>query len=72
MVIRFGGIAAKKRPMGRKAANAFKKSLKPSPLKKSVTRCVFSLHGSWHKRVSFVGLSDYIKQGEITTYLPPF
>jgi hypothetical protein len=32
--MRFGGIAARKRPMGRKAARAFKKSLKPSPLKK--------------------------------------
>jgi hypothetical protein len=31
MVIRFGGIAAKKSPIGKKAANAFKKSLNPSP-----------------------------------------
>jgi len=30
MTIRFGGIAARKRPIGRKAASAFKKSLKLS------------------------------------------
>ena len=34
ITIRFGGMAARKRPMGRKAASAFRKSLKPSfPLK---------------------------------------
>ena len=33
ITIRFGGIAARKRPIGRNAANAFKKSLKlPPPL----------------------------------------
>ena len=30
MVIKFGGMAAKNNPMGKNAARAFKKSLKPS------------------------------------------
>ena len=34
ITMRFGGMAARKRPMGRKAASAFRKSLKPPlPLK---------------------------------------
>ena len=31
IVMRFGGMAARNRPMGRKAAKALRKSLKPSP-----------------------------------------
>ena len=31
IVIRLGGMAAKNKPIGKKAAKAFKKSLKPSP-----------------------------------------
>ena len=44
ITIRFGGMAARKRPMGRKAASAFRKSLKPSfPLKHGALVYILSL-----------------------------
>ena len=39
--MRLGGMAARKRPIGRKAARAFRKPLKPSVLQ---VQCIYSIY----------------------------
>ena len=59
MTIRFGGIAARKRPIGRKAASAFKKSLKlsfPPPLSNVYVRLLLEIDIYYSTKIVIKGL----------------
>ena len=65
MVIRLGGIAARKRPIGKNAARAFRKSLKPESLKFQIqTLCILASSTGVIKALIRIYKADSLKTFE--------